>query len=891
MAQAASIGIVQGIVAQHEAGQRINPTFLADKIESLKNREKTVNYLISTYGQKLSAMTSGGADPQSSAFQEARQKYEQYLAEKEQIRSLKSKAISIRSSYGVSPPAEKPKPQPKTYQAQKMYADGKEIAGVTYDKYGRVTSIIPLKNQPHKYYSGGMITQAAGKKESKEKNYAPKNVLEAESFVDVINQESQILIAQESEEGWAITPNPNITLAQSQIDVIEKNLLSMGFERKGEGYFYKKEPKISAKEPFDLAVPFFPEERVSHGEPFDFTKPFYKDDAQETSASEIPIPILLEDRWRYDPSVSSPYPLTGSGLVATPIVKFYETSHTKPVEEAIAKFETETGLYLKDTPVGEVRFSQAVGFLGESIETGVKAGASIGTLIASGVKAGEFAVRESKGEIVPSSEKAQKASEFGASLTYLNLVPLLTATTLGSIWGSGSKVVAVDSATGKAVTTKTGGWKILSSEFTKEGVKYEGTLGSGFIPKGHPAYLDVAVQSVKSDVIKIAQPVITVGKLAGAGAKMGTATAVLQTGLDVATGQEIAIEKTKRAFLGGALFGITVQGYGMVKPKLTAVAQGIKGHVASTFSIKKVLDQSFDTGTEVATDVKILGMMGKSERTAIASITPESQVYAHAQVTQAGLNPFGSGTRQMQKIRVTTPQRSAPPIVVLPPSSAPALKVPVQRIAVKQSVKTMSLEEFSAPSLKLQAKLKEPEIGAFFEPSPKSKRKLLEIRIEALEADIESNASKTKLEKLLALREGLKSGQKAGQVFGQKFKIAQLQRARVGEIEVLPPILGQRVAQKITPLQKLRVRTGQLQKMREPTVLPPTVLSLDFALGDEGRKQQKKKKAETKTQYAPSVVGILTGKKEKKKKKYYTGLEIRGIASSKKSYGGLSGIL
>lgn len=892
------VSVVQGMVAKHETGGTVNPKYLSRKIESLKDHYRTMK---SAYGEG------------------EKTRFGYTLAE---LRALRDRAIQVRNAYGERPPAAPaPAPEP-TYQPQRMYIDGIEVRGVVRDPQGNIRQIIP-REQRHPRYVGGYTEherylQPRGDSYERQAKKVPKGVKEAGSFVDTINQGRQVLIVEETPGGYFIRPNPNIDLPASMERHIEKNLRSRGFVKEGDGWVYRKEVRdTSINEPFDFTKPFY---KTKTGEvfgelpdlPFDFSKDGgwmgYGKPSRSRVLSRKPIPPVSED------ILSSPEiqrrlkegkeeDLSNFLFFAdTGVRDFYKTDYTERyLVNPLRGFETEHGLYLQDTPVGEVRGSDVFGFFAHIPEDVIKSIGAIGT-VGRGVYEAQ---RYGKGEATKEEYLMAAGGAYAAYPSFLKLPETGIIVTAMALSGTTTTTKAVGNVGGKQaslisrkVVMEGGSSKVIEEFAFRTGGGYQLEILKPGIGKLAQAMADPIMKAAGgmagSAPARIAGSAIKTGAMFGG---IQTAVEVVPRTMEAWSVYDTSMERPRRAMpremmaieqgvmrvledpaalgrirtaaLAGGVLGAGLETYGQAKPffeskgaQYKEAAHRIAG--APGGFLKGSVDLAFDAFQSQ----KTLYFLAGSPKSSLRQFNPENPLFIPASLTAAGLNPY-----ELIKPRTRTRQMEAQASQILPlvldvsPGESKFTQLYQRALTRTKKGRELKTVPVIIPGLS--------ELNV----TSKASRRQEMIREDILQDVLQREAGRTKAEQIEALRLGERIG--LGLRLGERLWAGQKYRTR------LSPIIGwgEREFPRTLIGARPRTRQGQRGRGREtPPRSPPIIPRIDLGFPDSGRKRKdgKRRKTASKTEYAPSLFGIFMGKEEKRLQKIYSGFEIRGLRPSKK---------
>lgn len=855
--------VIQGIIDKHTTGTL--PTFqinyLSRKIESLKEHIRNEKYVLSLYGRELS-LSQG----QSTTY--TKEKYETQKQKVTELEALKNKAISIRSSYGVAPPPE-PKSLPQqTYQAQKMFVDGEEVKGVVYDVQGNIKEVIPLSTPPvHQqlkpYEVQGQLVMVKGYSQAKQKSI-PKDVAEAGSFIDVINQGTQILVAEETDKAYKIYANPNIDLTESQTEIIERNLLSRGFVEVGGAYVYekhKKEYSVNPQQEFSLGDPFIKKQKYTKIkgaiiDPYDV--PVNSETTQEFKKYIESTPEFQKSHYQEIAFFSQDLSLTR---------KFYYTDYAaefaKPIKEV--------------TP-----FLGAVAeFGGEIVEDlVVKPIASIGTI---GRAVYEIQTRRGAGTLTDLQWAEQAGNAYAAIPSFINL-PSTAMLLYPATVSSGTTVKTV----GKTSTSRL---KLLSQNFENGQLIREYNLFTntpyniGTLEKASVKFI-VPVSNVVSKAVASTPAQIAKETVKGAVIFGGIQTGIeiipqvakaysdypkskefrqaeltrkwtvpqaesdhapenillnkdiqrisysVNTGVSKVTSNPEAVTRIRgAAALGAVLYG-GGKTFEAAKPFFDAKKGQYKTAVANYVTGPgKVVTGTVDVALETYQHGKTFYFLAGGSSIALSRIQPDNPIYAHAKITQFGLNPFSQIKSKPKVIEKSAPQQLTFEQMVDKTRTFPI---------AQKSVAVQSFKFREPAKQKKDVVIVSPVVSEFFQSSGVSER------VADLEREITGAIQRE--DAIQRLKQG------------QKFKYGPLEREKVSErqkeiVFVLPKLkIGVGVHEVVVPRERTR------QKFRETTTTKTKIPIPLQVPGLHANKEirsltPKKSTQKVKRQYAPSIIG------------------------------------
>jgi len=577
---------------------------------------------------------------------------------------------------------------------------------------------------------------------------------------------------------------------------------------------------------------------------------------------------------------------TKSGIAKTPITEFYETDYSGQLEQSVKGLEEQSGLYIKESPIGEIRISKLVGFGGDIVETGVKSAASVGTSLGAAAIVG---ASEATGKKLSERERLTLASDVVAGHQYSPAIPFFVAfETVPLLKGAKATTTTVTKSVGSFIPKAKPVSTYKSTEYGVKSIVQDYSRGGSIIfrkvtPEGAKGYTELELKQAASTISKAAfpiqktvNPVVTIGK---ASVKTGAGFAGLQTGIETYAGGGVesltkpgSQERIKTAFLFGATLGGGAQAFTQTKPFFQTKTSQYKQSLEKVADLPAAsLRETVKIGKEASEFNKQLYFFAKSDKQALKFATPESKVYVPVELTRTRINPYEyiksapkesprivEGVKLKQRSRWTAPKGETK----LKP--LPQIKTPVPTTATTYTfVAPLTLAGLNTlTGVKLNVSQLE---------------KVRERQVERLQ-EIQKQNERTRV------RQKLKIIQK------QKVKQKQRQKERVIELP------------KLQIKQGLQVKLKLGQKLKEPPRVPQRTVAVmpTFSLEDRPSKRSKRPKRtqEPDFGYTPSLAGVLLSVKETKIKPLYTGFEIRGISvgkgkkpKKKKKKGGLFSLL
>ncbi|MDD3906480.1 MAG: hypothetical protein PHS46_08190 [Candidatus Omnitrophica bacterium] len=393
------------------------------------------------------------------------------------------------------------------------------------------------------------------------------------------------------------------------------------------------------------------------------------------------------------PILKEPQVTTGRPdyMVETPFTGFYETNYAKLFAEPLRAGEDVLGLYIKESPIGEIRpVSTTAEFLAGGVESIGKGSVAFGTFLGISAKGAEKAF---KGETFTEPEQKLYGSMLLESQGYLITFPI-TATMLVGMAGEANLAKAstktvtldlkgnpIDPVTGKATDMKgaiigentpyynrplsatiespttvrldyAGGKPSLYLNYPGEISKH--LLDENYLDRltSFEAYkLQGAIQPVLNTAGAINTAAGVPIRIIGTGAFTGGFSAGLQTGLEV-SGNWMAgespldftkeqEERIKTAGVGGFFLGASIQTWHEAKPFMDTVITGAKQKIAEIPQTPyKAMKAGTEAGLSFYEDQAALYFYAGSEKSVLMQINPESPYALHAYLTAEGLNPY-----------------------------------------------------------------------------------------------------------------------------------------------------------------------------------------------------------------------------------------------------------
>jgi len=513
----------------------------------------------------------------------------------------------------------------------------------------------------------------------------------------------------------------------------------------------------------------------------------------------------------------------------SPMKEFYQTDYSQEwIEKPLREIETQTGLYFKGTPVGDVRpISAILGYGGEWIEKGIIKPVVAGSTIVGGMGLSLYSrVRYGKGldkTLSWETRKKMLADIYHGQDALLTLpstgmsLSLLTSTNIlpNTKWSLARSPIPTTMA-GTAPTQTIG--KIVSHKKVLGGIEVTHSGGlKGFIPKGHPSYAQYTFSSQMKGLA--AASVKNVMHATQTGTRYG----LFLGGLEYIS-SEGDMERTKRGFTAGATLGVLAVTYGAVSPSLKKFGSW------QPPSMTNMANQKY---LEIKSKAGSLLMISKSSPAALKSIPASNPIIA--QVTM---------------------------IDMLRPSHLKMSNIPQE----KESSKTIRI----APSLISYSSLStgSPTTTTNIDRILKTK-----VKVGIQQTQKQTQKQKNKQERKIGLMQLQAQGVQTPTKTKQRVTPIPILELRHKQIQV--PVISQMIGIKTIT----EIETPE----KPPPLIPPIIIRLP-ELGDRRKRKKRKprKKVKRGTRYEPTIAGLSFGRIEVKVKTQYTGLEIRGRKKKKK---------
>jgi hypothetical protein len=653
-----------------------------------------------------------------------------------------------------------------------------------------------------------------------------KEQLAAESLLTQFTQKGFTMQTKEGQ--WILSPRGEEAKKQYGASWFERiaeqtpegKLVDIVIGEKGEFLFFEKGATqlITKGKAYEEGGKLYTkEEKKSEAPPIDkTTKKITEPTITEKLKLEISVPEVTEEE----------IPWYEKAPAETWLTKFYETPYHEYIEKPISELETTTGLYVKESPIGEIRASQGVGWITEGAENIIKSGAAFGTLIYEPLSI------KAKGEKVTGEERRIAASELLSSKEYLFQFPYnlaFVAGTAGELTLPKTTTVTVNSVT-KEIVSKgevQPASKFITTKLTEEGITYETKYGTQLtIPKGHPKYYEELVTATAKSAAESIKPLYPSYGIAKEAIKTGVTTAGIQTVADITFTGKPSLEKTKAAFMGGLIIGSGAKAYeeGFFKPE--TIYKTTKQTLAAPFDITDyTLKKTFDYGT--------------------------------AQLQKQGV--------KLQPIPTT-----APPVMQIVPKQQPleAQAKPIQATLQKQEVITKTVTQ---PLIPPKQKLVH-EVTPLYPSLKQAQLQQVQIEKKELAGKYGYIMDKTELEQL-KVREGIL----------QELKQGKLQRSRYEMSLSEQTAYKERQIQSLYQAQRQYQGSG-LRQLEEQGLLDLSKLREEQGLLQSQRQKQKQKQAEKIPKLMLPPLVAIKGEKRRKIIRKKTSKQLLNISSVKSLY-------